>query len=77
MSDEAMHVPLGFCYVIVDHERKLYNLLSFDHGDGDVVDKSLSEMTKEARELMNVLYVVRLYCYVPEGKSRHTRVRTL
>ena len=54
-SHEAMHIPSGFCYIIVDHERKLYKPPVVYRGDGDVVDKFLSELTKEARELMNVI----------------------
>lgn len=54
-SHEAIQITSGFWYVIADHERKFCKPPVVNHRDGDVVDKLLSYLTKESRELMKVI----------------------
>lgn len=53
-SYEAIHIPSGFCYAIVDHECKLIKPPVVYRGD-NVVDTFLSQLTKESQRLMNII----------------------
>jgi hypothetical protein len=49
-----MHVPSGFCYAIVDHERKLFKPPTLYHGD-NVIDTFLTALTNDTSELYTIM----------------------
>lgn len=47
VSSTNIHIPLGYCYVIIDYERKLIKLPSLYVGK-NVIDNLLRELRKDA-----------------------------